>query len=140
MSSSVFEDLGFDRSESIEHGLRVKLAVYLKRFITDEGLTQEEAKELFGVPQPTISKIVRLDLRNISLTYLLRMVMTAGLSFQLGSDGSPASISVRVGKCKTATSEADVVPARAPSGPAPWSDPSTMGVSFEVEQSSVVLH
>jgi predicted XRE-type DNA-binding protein len=103
MSANVFEDLGFDPEEAREHTLRVHLALALSRFIKSENLSQREAAEQFGVPQPTVSKIVNVRLRNISLTLLIRMALRAGLAFSLSSEGSADTIHASVTRRSVAT-------------------------------------
>jgi len=59
------------------------LAVEIERYIERKGLTQAKAAAAFGVPQPTISKIVRGDLSRLSVEYLLKMLARVGVTVQL---------------------------------------------------------
>jgi predicted XRE-type DNA-binding protein len=83
MSKNVFSDLGFSKAESAALQARVTLAVEIERYIAKNGLTQAKAAASFGVPQPTISKIVRGDLSRLSLEYLLKMLARVGVTVQL---------------------------------------------------------
>ena len=66
MAKNVFVDLGFSKAEAAALQARVTLAVEIERYIEKNGFTQAKAATAFGVPQPTISKIVRGDLSRLS--------------------------------------------------------------------------
>lgn len=83
MSKNVFSDLGFSKGEAAAMQARVTLAVEIERYIERNGLTQAKAAAAFGVPQPTISKIVRGDLSRLSVEYLLKMLARVGVTVQL---------------------------------------------------------
>jgi predicted XRE-type DNA-binding protein len=83
MGKNVFSDLGFSKAESAALQARVTLAVEIERFIEKNELTQAKAAAVFGVPQPTISKIVRGDLSRLSIEYLLKMLARVGIPVQL---------------------------------------------------------
>jgi predicted XRE-type DNA-binding protein len=96
MGRNVYADLGFNDDRAAEMALRVAIAVQIHRVIKDRQLSQDDAKKLFGVPQPTISKITRLRLSGLSIALLLRMLFKAGLSFEIGSDGTSQTIRASV--------------------------------------------
>ena len=102
MSKSAYVDLGIPESEAGERALRVALAVQIRNYIDDNRLRQADASALFGVPQPTISKITRLDLSKLSLSLLLRMLFRAGLPFRLSSQGNTATVSAVVSASRQA--------------------------------------
>jgi predicted XRE-type DNA-binding protein len=83
MGKNVFSDLGFSKAEAAALQARVNLAVEIERYIEKNGLTQAKAATAFGVPQPTISKIVRGDLSRLSVEYLLKMLARVGVTVQL---------------------------------------------------------
>ena len=83
MGKNVFEDLGFGKAEAAALQARVALALEVERYIRKHGLTQSKAATLFGVPQPTISKIVRGNLSKLSLEYLIRMLAQVGIGVQM---------------------------------------------------------
>jgi predicted XRE-type DNA-binding protein len=83
MSKNVFSDLGFSKAEAAAIQARVTLAVEIERYIGKNNLTQAKAAAAFGVPQPTISKIVRGDLSRLSVEYLLKMLARVGVTVQL---------------------------------------------------------
>jgi predicted XRE-type DNA-binding protein len=88
MGKNVFSDLGFSKAEAAALQARVGLAVEIERYIEKNKLTQAKAAAAFGVPQPTISKIVRGDLSRLSIEYLLKMLARVGITVQLVT-GSP---------------------------------------------------
>jgi predicted XRE-type DNA-binding protein len=57
--------------------------VEIERYIESTGLTQAKAAAAFGVPQPTISKIVRGDLSRLSVEYLLKMLARVGVTVRM---------------------------------------------------------
>jgi predicted XRE-type DNA-binding protein len=61
----------------------VILAVEIERYVDKRGLTQAKAAAAFGVPQPTISKIVRGNVSKLSLEFLLEMLACVGIEVQL---------------------------------------------------------
>lgn len=74
MSKNAFEDVGFPKAEAAAWQARVTLAVEIERYIAKHKLTQSKAAVVFGVPQPTISKIVSGNLSKLSLEYFIRML------------------------------------------------------------------
>ncbi len=98
MSKNAFADIGFSDADAADMALRVAVAAQIRRVISQRELSQNEAKKLFGVPQPTISKINRLRLSGLSLSLLLRMLFKAGIPFQLTSGGNSQSVSAAVGR------------------------------------------
>ena len=58
-SGNVFEDLGFDASESENLKLRAQLMRKLEALIHNKHLTQSEAAELLGIHQSRVSDLVR---------------------------------------------------------------------------------
>ncbi len=96
MSKNVYLDLGFTKDEAVELALRAELSILIERLIEARGLTQGKAAKLFGVPQPTISKIVNKRLSNLSLTFLIRMLVHAGLPFSLKAGRDPDNVFVSI--------------------------------------------
>lgn len=83
MGKNAFEDLGFPKAEAAALQARVTLAVEIERYIAKHKLTQSKAAAAFGVPQPTIGKIVRGNLSKLSLEYLLKMLAQVGISVDI---------------------------------------------------------
>jgi predicted XRE-type DNA-binding protein len=67
-----FADLGLPHAE--EHQLKAALVVQLKRLITERKLTQTAAAKLIEMKQPDLSKLLRGDLRLVSVEKLMRML------------------------------------------------------------------
>jgi predicted XRE-type DNA-binding protein len=90
MGKNVFEDVGFPTAEAAAWQARVTLAVEIERYIAKHRLTQSKAAVAFGVPQPTISKIVRGDLSKLSLEYLIRMLAQVGIGVSIVPASRPS--------------------------------------------------
>jgi predicted XRE-type DNA-binding protein len=71
-SGNIFADLGLPNAE--EHQLKAALVVQLKRLIAERELTQTAAAKLIEMKQPDLSKLLRGDLRLVSVEKLMRML------------------------------------------------------------------
>ncbi|OCK62264.1 XRE family transcriptional regulator [Bradyrhizobium sp. LMTR 3] len=71
-SGNIFADLGLPNAE--EHLLKAALVVQLKRLIAERDLTQIAAAKLIGMKQPDLSKLLRGQLRLVSVEKLMRML------------------------------------------------------------------
>lgn len=118
MGLNVFKDLGFDDGYAAEMDLRVAVAVQIHDLIKVQRMTQVQASQFFGVPQPTISKIIRLNLDRISLALLLRMLFRSRTPFALEFGGDAQSTAVTVGSPQSSAqvvkSEWDMSPGAPP--------------------------
>lgn len=83
MSKNVFSDLGFADDEAREHAIRAEIAARIALWIEGHQLKQKEAAKLFKVPQPTISKIARGNISNLSLAFFVRMLLRADIPFRI---------------------------------------------------------
>lgn len=79
---NVFEDLGFDPSESADLALRAFLMGEIRKFIESNDLTQVKAAEFFGVKQPKISNIMNGKVEEISSDYLVGLLAKTGGEFR----------------------------------------------------------
>lgn len=77
-SGNVFEDLGFSKEEAENLKVRSVLMAGIRRIINEEGITQTEAAERFGVRQPRISDLVRGKIELFSIDALINMLAAAG--------------------------------------------------------------
>lgn len=75
---NVFEDLGFDTSESADLALRAYLMAEVRKFIESNSLTQVRAAKFFGVTQPKISYIMSGMVEKISSDYLVGLLAKTG--------------------------------------------------------------
>ena len=66
-------------AEAAHMRLRADVMMRLEKFISDNGLTQAQAAEAFGVTQPRVSDLVRRKFNRFSLESLLDMGARAGL-------------------------------------------------------------
>lgn len=71
-SGNIFADLGLPNAE--EHQLKAALVVQLKRLMAERQLTQTEAAKLVEMKQPDLSKLLRGQLRLVSVEKLMRML------------------------------------------------------------------
>jgi predicted XRE-type DNA-binding protein len=70
--SNIFADLGLPNAE--EHQLKAALVVQVKRLIAEQELTQTAAAKLIEMKQPDLSKLLRGDLKLVSVEKLMRML------------------------------------------------------------------
>jgi predicted XRE-type DNA-binding protein len=71
------------------HALRSDLALQLARFTQRLGLSQVAAAKRFGLPQPTLSKIINGRVSDVSLELLIRTAARAGLPVTLQTGRVP---------------------------------------------------
>lgn len=71
-SGNIFADLGLPNAE--EHQLKAALVVQLKRLISERDLSQVTAAKLVEMKQPDLSKLLRGQLKLVSVEKLLRML------------------------------------------------------------------
>lgn len=71
-SGNIFADLGLPNAE--EHQLKAVLVVQLKHLIAERGLSQVATAKLVGMKQPDLSKLLRGQLKLVSVEKLLRML------------------------------------------------------------------
>ena len=79
---NVFEDLGFDPSESADLALRAYLMAEIRKFIERNDLTQVKAAKFFGIKQPKISNIINGKVEEISSDYLVGLLAKTGGKFE----------------------------------------------------------
>lgn len=79
---NVFEELGFDASESADFALRAYLMSEIRKFIKTNDLTQMRSAKFFGVPQPKISYINNGKVEKISSDYLVSLLAKTGGDFR----------------------------------------------------------
>jgi len=77
-SGNVFEDLGFDASESENLKLRAQLMRELDTLIHDKRLTQSDAAELLGIQQSRVSDLVRGKIDRFSIDMLVKLLAKTG--------------------------------------------------------------
>jgi predicted XRE-type DNA-binding protein len=75
--------------ESTIGALRRDVALQIARITTRSGVTQTDAARRFGIPQPTLSKIVNGRVSDISLELLIRVAVKAGMPIGLHTGRAP---------------------------------------------------
>jgi predicted XRE-type DNA-binding protein len=87
-------------SESAEHStiyaLRLDMALQLARHVQRMGLSQVAAAQALSIPQPTLSKIIRGRIADLSLELLIRIATRAQLPLVLQTGKDPAEAGVFV--------------------------------------------
>ncbi len=83
--------------------LRIDVALQITRFMRRRGLNQLAAAKLFGVPQPTLSKIVNGRVADLSLELLIRIAVRAGLPIVLQTGQVPEEAGAFVSSERTPT-------------------------------------
>ena len=79
MSLNPFIDLGFEREEAVTLHIRAQLAASLEHYIGRKGWSQTEAARALKVPQPTISKVMNGNVAKLSIEFLIKLMVRAGL-------------------------------------------------------------
>jgi predicted XRE-type DNA-binding protein len=79
----VYEDLGYSGEEAANLKVRSSLMIAITKIIRERGLTQAEAAELFGAPQPRISELVRGKIRLFSIDKLVAMLAPAEIEVDI---------------------------------------------------------
>ena len=73
-----------DSAEQAENmRLRASLMMALERYVTRNGMSQEQAAKLLGVSQPRISNLMQGKISLFSLDMLVNMVAAAGLHVEM---------------------------------------------------------
>jgi predicted XRE-type DNA-binding protein len=85
MSRNPFLDLGFSPEEAAALHIRSQLAGTLEQYIGRKGWSQTEAARALKVPQPTISKIVNGNIDKLSIEFLVKLMVRAGLPVVVSS-------------------------------------------------------
>lgn len=92
MSRNPFIDLGFSLEEATALHVRSQLAAALEKHIDHEAWSQVEAARALKVPQPTISKIVNGNVDKLSIDFLVKLLVRAGLPVNV-TGGRPPPVS-----------------------------------------------
>lgn len=88
MSCNPFLDLGFPPEEAAALHIRSQLAAALEYHIERKGWGQTEAACALKVPQPTVSKIVNGNIEKLSIEFLIKLTVRAGLPVSLNGGRS----------------------------------------------------
>ena len=91
------------RDEATIQSLRRDLALQLSRVARRLGDTQVVAARRLSLPQPTLSKIINGRVSDLSIEFLLRVAVRAGLpvTLQTGRDAAEAgAVGLRSSACR----------------------------------------
>jgi predicted XRE-type DNA-binding protein len=89
MSCNPFLDLGFFPEDAAALHIRSQLAATLEYHIERKRWSQTEASRELKVLQPTVSKIVNGNIEKLSIEFLIKLMVRAGLPVSI-SDGRSA--------------------------------------------------
>lgn len=70
-ADDLFDELGFDKSESAEMNAKARLYAKLKRRVQEKGLTRRELEKTFNEPQPRISDLMTGKIDKFSMEKLI---------------------------------------------------------------------
>lgn len=82
-SGNVFLDMGFAPGEAAVLALRADLMGRLRLLMQEEGWTQQQAAEHFGIAQSRVSDLVRGKWDKFSLDMLITLAARAGRTVEL---------------------------------------------------------
>jgi predicted XRE-type DNA-binding protein len=88
-SSNVYTDLGFVNAE--EMLVKAQLATKIGEIIKRRKLTQVQAAELLGIPQPKLSNMLRGRFRGVSETKMIDCLTRLGRNVEIVIKPAPRS-------------------------------------------------
>lgn len=91
----MFEDLGFERGEAANMLMRADLMLELDRYIREEGLSQRQAADFFGVHQPRINDLMNGRIEKFSVDVLLNMLQATGKRVRIAVEEAESALSFR---------------------------------------------
>ena len=78
-SDNVFEDLGFDEAEAALLKEKADLALVLRETIEKSVLSQKKAAEMIGMSRPTLNRVLKGDLRSVTMDRLITASHVLGI-------------------------------------------------------------
>ncbi|HEX9461565.1 MAG TPA: helix-turn-helix transcriptional regulator [Alphaproteobacteria bacterium] len=82
-SGNVFADIGFTPAETAELTAKSNLIIAIKDTIARRKLTQQEAAQLCGTDQPTLSKIFRGRMESVTIDRLTSWLTALGRDVEI---------------------------------------------------------
>jgi predicted XRE-type DNA-binding protein len=79
MSRNPFLDVAFPPDQAVALHIRSQLAGALEYHIERKGWSETEAARVLKVPQLTVSKIVNGNIEKLSIEFLIKLMVRAGL-------------------------------------------------------------
>lgn len=88
-STNVYADLGLENAD--EMLVKAKLATKIGEIIRRRKLTQAQAAEVLGIPQPKLSNMLRGQFRGISETKMMECLTRLGRNIEIVVKAGPRS-------------------------------------------------
>jgi predicted XRE-type DNA-binding protein len=88
-STNVYSDLGLENAD--EMLVKAQLATKIGEIIKRRKLTQVEAGQLLGIPQPKLSNMLRGQFRGISETKMIECLTRLGRNVEIVVKAAPRS-------------------------------------------------
>ncbi len=88
-STNVYADLGYENPD--EMLVKAQLATKIGEIIQKRKLTQTQAAELLGIPQPKLSNMLRGQFRGISETKMIECLTRLGSNVEIVVKSAPRS-------------------------------------------------
>lgn len=88
-SNNVYADLGY--ANAGEMLIKARLVAEIDEIVKRKGLTQSQAAELLGMPQPKLSNLLRGQFRGFSERRLLDCLVKLGRDVQIVVKATPRS-------------------------------------------------
>ena len=82
-SGNVFVDIGFTPTEAAELAAKSSLIIAIKDTIARRKLTQQEAAQLCGTDQPTLSKVFRGRMESVTIDRLASWLTSLGRDVEI---------------------------------------------------------
>ncbi len=91
-SGNVFSDIGFTSAEAAELTAKSNLIIAVKDTIARRKLTQQEAAELCGTDQPTLSKVFRGRMESVTIDRLASWLNALGRDVEIVVKPAPRKL------------------------------------------------
>lgn len=88
-STNVYADLGIENADEIL--VKAQLATKIGEIIRRRKLTQTQAAEVLGIPQPKLSNMLRGQFRGISETKMIECLTRLGRNVEIVIKAAPRS-------------------------------------------------
>jgi predicted XRE-type DNA-binding protein len=82
-SGNVFVDMGFSKAEAAELTVKSSLITTIRNTIKERKLTQQEAAQLCGTDQPTLSKVMRGRMESVTIDRLAAWLTALGRTVEI---------------------------------------------------------
>ncbi len=82
-SGNIFADMGFARVEAAELTVKSALIMTIGDTIKERDLTQQEAAQLCGTDQPTLSKVLRGRMESVTIDKLAAWLNALGRTVEI---------------------------------------------------------